>query len=201
MRAFKWQVLLRVWGVSVAVAAGLSAQSAGDTAEAHVALARAAGAKDHPGLLEQLCSPAALRPPTGTRAGEPPPRGANPDRSTWHVEPVKVFDNLYFFGEKEFSVWAVTTSAGIIVIDSIFDYSVEDEVVEGMKKMGLDPKTIKYVIVSHGHFDHSGGARLLQQRYDSRVILSAADWDLSQLLVVVPARRAGRRSRPCSRCC
>ncbi len=44
-------------------------------------------------------------------------------------------------------MWAVNTSAGIIIIDTIFDYSVEDEVVEGLKKVGLDPANIpKYVI-------------------------------------------------------
>ena len=91
---------------------------------------------------------------------------------------MKVFDNLYFFGQTEYSVWAVTTSAGIILIDSIFDYSVDDEVVGGLKKLGLDPATIKYVIVSHGHGDHSGGAKYLQDRFDAHVLLSAADWDL-----------------------
>jgi metallo-beta-lactamase class B len=101
-----------------------------------------------------------------------------PDRSTWHAEPVKVFDNLYWFGQTEFSVWAVTTSAGIIVLDTIFDYSVQDEVVDGMRKMGLDPAQIKYAIVSHGHGDHSGGAKLLQDEYNARVMLSEADWQL-----------------------
>ena len=35
---------------------------------------------------------------------------------------MKVFDNLYFLGQTEYSVWAVTTSAGVILIDAIFDY-------------------------------------------------------------------------------
>jgi len=72
----------------------------------------------------------------------------------------------------------VTTSAGIIVIDPLFEYSVEDEVVNGLTKLGLNPRDIKYVLVSHGHRDHVGGARLLQERYGARVIMSAADWDL-----------------------
>src|SRR5436853_467936 len=92
--------------------------------------------------------------------------------------PVKVFDNLYFLGQSECSVWAVTTSDGIIVIDTIFAYSVEDEVVGGLKTLGLDPTKIKYAIVSHGHGDHSGGAKFLQDTFGTRVILSAADWDL-----------------------
>src|SRR5215471_11699070 len=105
-------------------------------------------------------------------------RGATPDRSTWHAEPVKVFDNLYFFGQSEYSVWALTTSEGIIVLDTIFDYSVEDEVAEGMKTLGLDPAQIKYAIVSHPHPDHDGGARFLQEHYGTRVIMSPADWDV-----------------------
>ena len=55
---------------------------------------------------------------------------------------MKVFDNLYYLGQSEYSAWAVTTSAGIIVIDALFDYSVEDEIVNGLTKLGLDPKNI-----------------------------------------------------------
>jgi metallo-beta-lactamase class B len=111
-------------------------------------------------------------------AAAPARRGGPPDRSTWHADPVKVFDNLYWVGQTEYSAWAVTTSQGIIVIDTIFDYSVEDEVVNGLKTLGLDPAQIKYAIVSHGHGDHSGGAKYLQDHFGTRIILSAADWDL-----------------------
>jgi metallo-beta-lactamase class B len=103
---------------------------------------------------------------------------ATPARASWHAEPVKVFDNLYFVGQSEYSAWAVTTSDGIIILDTIFDYSVEDEIVEGLKKLGLDPTKIKYAVVSHGHGDHSGGAKYLQDHFGTRILLSAADWDL-----------------------
>jgi metallo-beta-lactamase class B len=52
------------------------------------------------------------------------------------------------------------------------------EIDQGLAKLGLDPGDIRYVIVSHGHSDHAGGARFLQEKYDARIILSAADWDL-----------------------
>jgi metallo-beta-lactamase class B len=155
------------------------AQSAGSRVEAHVAAARAAAGTEFTGVFNRICAeavppatPQAPRSPAGPRPAGPPPR------ESWHAEPVKVFDNLYFLGQTEYSVWAVTTSAGIILIDSIFDYSVDDEVSGGLKKLGLDPATIKYVIVSHGHSDHSGGAKYLQDRFDAHVLLSAADWDL-----------------------
>lgn len=170
----------------------LAAQNANDTPEAHVAIAKTAAGEDYQNLFNFLCAVPAPRGGAvagGGRAGAAAQRGQGggqrqgtpqgpPARSTWYAEPVKVFDNLYFVGQSEYSVWAVTTSEGIIVIDTIFDYSVEEEVAGGLKKLGLDPANIKYAIVSHPHPDHHGGAKFLQDRYGARVMLSAADWDM-----------------------
>ncbi len=171
----------------------LAAQDTNNAAEAHFAAAKAAAGEDFQGLYEFQCNgpgpggPRAAagaarggpgRGQAGGRAGGPGRAAGPPDPSTWHVEPVKVFDNLYFFGQSEYAVWAITTSQGIIVLDTIFDYSVEDEVVGGMKKLGLDPANIKYAVVSHAHPDHDGGARFLQDHYGTRVIMSPADWDV-----------------------
>jgi metallo-beta-lactamase class B len=101
-----------------------------------------------------------------------------PARDTWYAEPAKVFDNLYFVGGKVHSAWALTTSDGIILIDTIFPYNSEELVVGGMQKVGLDPKNIKYVLISHAHGDHIGGAEMLQSRYGARVVMGAPDWDL-----------------------
>ena len=151
---------------------------------AHIEAARRAAGKEHTAIFEGICTqftqPAAKRAPAP--AAKPRPGGApdraTPDRATWHAEPVKVFDNLYFVGEKDYGAWAVTTSEGIIIIDAIFDYSVEDEIVNGLKKLGLNPATIKYVIVSHAHRDHVGGAGYLQEHFGSRVVMGAEDWAL-----------------------
>ena len=70
-------------------------------------------------------------------------------RDTWFAEPAKVFDNLYFVGSKIHNAWALTTSEGIIVIDTLYTYNSEEEIVGGLKKLGLDPATVKYVIISH----------------------------------------------------
>src|SRR5215510_12916975 len=145
-----------------------SAGQSSDAIDAHVAAAREAAGQEHVALFKTVCMPATTpRPPV-----EPPT-----SRSSWYTEPVKVFDNLYFVGQAEHSAWAVTTSEGIIIVDAIWDYSVEDEIVGGLKKPGLDPASIKYVIVSHGHIDHAGGAKYLQDRFGARIILAEEDWD------------------------
>ena len=153
----------------------MTAESRADTVEAHVGAAKAAAGQEHVFLFNSLCTEPA---PATQQRQAPTAQPGPPDRSKWHAEPVKVFDNLYFVGQTEYSAWAVTTSQGIIVIDTIWDYSVEDEIVGGLTKLGFDPREIKYAIVSHGHIDHAGGAKYLQDHFGTRVILSAADWDL-----------------------
>jgi metallo-beta-lactamase class B len=93
------------------------------------------------------------------------------------MEPIKLFDNLYAVGNSEATVHAITTSQGIILIDSGYADRVETEVVEGLLKVGLDPTNVKYVLVGHGHGDHFGGSSYFQA-HGARVGLSAADWDL-----------------------
>jgi len=181
-------------GLMLLAVSTLAAQNANDadSADAHIAAAKAAAGDDFQNLFNFQCygpgpggqRPVPGAPPAAARGGGARGGGRGrgpagpPDPSTWHVEPVKVFDNLYFFGQSEYAVWAITTSQGIIVVDTIFDYSVEDELVGGMKKMGLDPANIKYAIVTHAHPDHDGGARYLQEHYNTRVIMSPGDWDV-----------------------
>ena len=101
-----------------------------------------------------------------------------PARDTWYAEPAKVFDNLYLVGGKLHSSWALTTKEGIILIDTIYPYNSEELIIGGMRKLGLDPKNIKYVLISHAHTDHIGGAEMLQVRYGARVVMGGPDWDL-----------------------
>ena len=101
-----------------------------------------------------------------------------PARDTWYAEPAKVFDNLYFVGGKVQSSWALTTREGIILIDAIYPYNSEELIIGGMQKVGLDPKNIKYVLISHAHTDHIGGAEMLQTRYGARIVMGGPDWDM-----------------------
>jgi metallo-beta-lactamase class B len=100
-----------------------------------------------------------------------------PARDVWYAEPAKIFDNLYFVGGKLHSSWALTTKEGIILIDTIYPYNSEELIIGGMKKLGLDPKNIKYVLISHAHGDHIGGAEMLQSRYGVRVVMGGPDWE------------------------
>jgi metallo-beta-lactamase class B len=167
-------------GVGVLLSAA-AAEAQNARVDEYLASAREIAGAEHASMVDRLCpAPVAASSGPGPGPGRGRmnmPRGA-PDQDSWYAEPVKVFDNLYYVGMTEFSTWAVTTSDGIIIIDPIFDYSVEAEVVDGLRKLGFDPADIKYVIVSHGHGDHAGGAKFLQDTFGAQVLMGAADWDL-----------------------
>ena len=138
------------WGGSgaatlVAAAAIAHASAAPADVDRHIAAAREAAGAEHAGMVDRLC-PKSTPPVPGTAAPANAAAPPDPPRERWHAEPQKVFDNLYFVGMTEFASWAVTTTDGIIVIDPLFDYSVEDEVVGGLRKLGLDPADIRYVL-------------------------------------------------------
>src|SRR5437773_12470153 len=181
--------LVRISRPALAVACGFAACSAlaqspakrdfDAEAQAAVQSAKTAAGFEFLGTLVRVC----LLPQSGGEDSSDvlPAYIANPAsapaRNTWYAEPARVFDNLYFVGGKIHSSWALTTRKGIILIDTIYPYNPEELVVGGMKKLGLDPKSIKYVLVSHAHGDHIGGAEMLQSRYGARVVMGGPDWD------------------------
>jgi metallo-beta-lactamase class B len=143
-----------------------------NTIDSHLAAAKAAAGFDFTGTLARIC----VVPQTAPGADVAP--GPAPNRTTWYTEPAKVFDNLYFVGTKIHSSWALTTSDGIILIDTLYEYASEEAIVGGLKKLGLDPTKVKYVIVSHAHGDHVGGAKMMQEKFDLRLVMGGPDWEM-----------------------
>jgi metallo-beta-lactamase class B len=161
---------------AIALIAGLGfasafAQDGGNTMDSHLRAAKTAAEFDYTGTLARTC----VLPQTGPGRDVAP--GPAPDRVTWFTEPAKVFDNLYFVGTKIHSSWALTTSDGIILIDTLYEYASDEAIVGGLRTLGLDPAKVKYVIISHAHGDHVGGAKLMQDRFHSRIVMGAPDWD------------------------
>ena len=166
-----------------ATALGQAPPSEVDT---HISTARAAAGQDYRGTFINLCIPnapagggrgAAGRGGGGRGAARGAGAPATPDRAGWYASPYKVFDNLYWLGTRQHSSWALRTSEGIIIIDTNFAWATEPEIIAGLTKLGLNPRDIKYVIISHAHGDHDQGAAELQTRYGAKVVMGAPDWE------------------------
>jgi len=182
-------------GVFAAVLAGpaLSAQAPVSEMDTHIAAAKAAAGLDYratfvnlclPGANPALANPAAGRAGGAGAAGERGARGgggrgagATPDRATWYASPYKVFDNFYWLGTRQHSSWALRTSEGLIIIDTNFAWATQPEIIDGLKTLGLDPRQIRYVLISHAHGDHDQSAAELQKQFGAKVVMGAADWE------------------------
>jgi metallo-beta-lactamase class B len=146
------------------------------TVAAHLAAADRAAGTDLV-ALHSLCNPPpAVKPPqaetekavAGLMALPAPPPG-------------QAFDNLYYVGVNWVSAWAIKTSAGIILIDALDNADEAAASIDGgLRKLGMDPAQIKYVIVTHGHGDHYGGVDYLVQHYHPKIVMSAADWTMTE---------------------
>lgn len=164
------RLVYTAFALMTALSAGAAAAQTAEI-ESHLAAAKAAAGFEFTGTLARIC----IAPQTGPGRDVAP--GPAPARSTYITEPAKVFDNLYFVGTKIHSSWALTTSDGIILMDTLYEYASEEAIVGGLKKLGLDAANVKYVIISHAHGDHVGGAKLMQDRFHSRIVMAAPDWD------------------------
>src|SRR4029077_3805305 len=103
------------------------------------------------------------------------------------IAPFKMFDNLYYVGPGFVSAWLIPTSAGLILLDTAQEPYV-DHVIDSIKKSGFDLKDIKYIVLSHGHLDHFGGAARIQELSGARVVALAEDWELIEKAGQTPGR-------------
>lgn len=140
---------------------------------AHVAAAEKAAGREWQAEAAFFCSPT-------------PNRANRPDDPL--LEPTRLFDNLYVIGRAGTAVFAITTSDGIVLIDAGYADQLDSVLLPGLKALGLDESMVKYILLGHGHADHYGGASYFQQKYGTKVALSAADWEV---LENPPAPRGG----------
>ena len=92
------------------------------------------------------------------------------------MEPFKIFDNLYYVGIKHVSAFLMTTSEGLVLLDALLP-DTADLLFENIRKLGFKPEDIKYVLVSHSHPDHFGGAGAVKELSGAHVVMSREDWE------------------------
>ena len=85
---------------------------------------------------------------------------ANP-WSLYH-RPFRIIENVYFVGLDWVSAFLLDTDKGLVLIDCAMQETWY-LIVDNIRALGFDPANIKYLLLSHGHFDHVGAARAVQE--------------------------------------
>lgn len=99
------------------------------------------------------------------------------DRKAQYVAPYKAFDNVSFVGICWVSAWIVKTSGGAVLIDTLHEPHV-DQLIANIEATGVKLDDIKYVLMTHGHFDHVGGAHKLKPLlHNAKFAMTQIGWD------------------------
>lgn len=92
------------------------------------------------------------------------------------VKPFKIIGNIYYVGAHEVSSYLITTSQGLILLDSGFHETVP-QIKANVVQLGFRMEDVKVIITSHAHADHVGGIALLKQLTGAKLMVSEADAD------------------------
>ena len=89
-------------------------------------------------------------------------------------KPFKVIENVYFVGNTWVSVYLIDTPEGPILIDCAYEENLY-LLIDSIRGLGFDPKDIRHLLISHGHFDHCGAARQLQEMSNCEIWINEKD--------------------------
>ena len=98
------------------------------------------------------------------------------DPAVQRIAPFRAFDNVYFVGICWVSAWLIVDPAGDILIDTLHEPHV-DTLLANIAAVGAKPADIRYVLITHGHFDHAAGATHLKQELpQARFVMTRKGW-------------------------
>ena len=96
------------------------------------------------------------------------------------MKPTKIFDNLAALGGIGTIMYVLEVGEDLYLFDALIPGKPFEEIFEnGMKELGYDPRKVKALFVSHGHFDHYGIADYLVDNYGIAVYMSRTDYEFS----------------------
>ena len=99
------------------------------------------------------------------------------DRKFTYVKPCRIIGNLYFVGGYEASTHILDTGEGLILIDPGY-FETLPLVLQNIEATGLNVKDIKYILISHAHYDHMDATQALAELTGAKTFIGKKDLPL-----------------------
>ena len=90
------------------------------------------------------------------------------------MTPFRLAGNIYFVGTYKASSHLIDTGDGLILIDTGYEETA-DVVAESIAELGFDIRDVKYILHSHGHYDHTDGTPKILKLTNAKTFLGEGD--------------------------
>lgn len=112
---------------------------------------------------------------TSAAAREPPACRPGAD---WNqpAPPRRLYANVWYVGTCGLTSLLVTGDAGHVLLDGATERTAP-QIEANVRRLGFRLSDIRYILASHGHFDHAGGFARLQRDTGARVVARGDDTD------------------------
>ena len=91
-----------------------------------------------------------------------------------YVHPFRLYGNVWYVGDSWVCVHMIDTGEGLLLIDSGC-CGATALLVQAIWEAGFDPAGVRWIIHSHGHMDHIGGANHFRRMYGAQLLLGGPD--------------------------
>ena len=91
-----------------------------------------------------------------------------------YVHPFRIFGNVWYVGDDWVCVHLIDTGDGLLLIDSS-NCGATGMLVQAIWEAGFNPADVRWIIHSHGHLDHIGGAMFFKRMFGTKLYLGEPD--------------------------
>lgn len=91
-----------------------------------------------------------------------------------YVHPFNIYGNIWYVGDNWVCVHLIDTGNGLLLIDAGNAGSTA-MLVNAIWEAGFKPEDVKWIVLSHGHLDHIGGALFFQKMFGTKLYMGEPD--------------------------
>lgn len=105
---------------------------------------------------------------------EDPMHHYSTDQESRYVHPFQIYGNVWYVGDSWVCVHLIDTGNGLLLIDS-GNCGATAMLIQAIWEAGFNPADVKWIVHSHGHVDHIGGANYFKKMFGTKLYLGAPD--------------------------
>ena len=99
---------------------------------------------------------------------------ADPLEWTRPTAPFHIVGNIWYVGSEGLAAYLIKTPAGAILIDATMAENVP-AILRNIRSIGVSPRDVRYLLVSHAHFDHAAGDAAMVKATGAKVVAGVGD--------------------------